>query len=192
VRGTAPALELLVAARAALPADYPVMLAGGIADSGDVSRALDAGAAAAVSGTRFLMSLESCASPGYKRRLLTGDETVLTELFGVGWPGAHRVLPNAAATRWTRRDPRGPSPVRLANRLMRPLMARAPEPAQAWILRHQAVGVPFFAPVPPTGAVPDHVLETSPLYAGETVARIHDIRGAASIVRELAGPAAGG
>ena len=192
VRGTTPALELLEAARAALPVDYPVMLAGGIADSDDVARALDAGAAAAVCGTRFLMSVESGASPGYKRRLLTGDETVLTELFGVGWPGAHRVLPNDATRRWLRRNGRGPAPVRLANRLSRPLMAHAPESAQAWILRHQAVGVPFFAPVPPTGSVPGHVLETSPLYAGETVSRINDIRGAGSVVRELAGRVSGG
>jgi nitronate monooxygenase len=168
-----------------------VMLAGGIADSGDVARALDAGAEAAVCGTRFLMCVESGATPGYKRRLLTGDETVLTELFGVGWPGAHRVLPNAATRRWLRRDERGPAPVRLANRLSRPLMSRAPESAHAWIVRHQAVGVPFFAPVPPTGSVADHVLETSPLYAGETVARINDIRSAGSIVRELAGRLAG-
>ncbi|MGY2874668.1 nitronate monooxygenase [Marmoricola sp. URHA0025 HA25] len=187
VRGTTPALELLAEARAALPPDYPLMLAGGIAESADVVRALDAGAIAAVCGTRFLMAAESGAAPGYKRRLLAGDETVLTELFGVGWPGTHRVLPNAATRRWLRRDRRGPALVRLANRVTRPAMARAPESAQAWILGHQAVGIPFFAPLPPTGDVPERVLETSPLYAGETVSRIRDIRDAGSIVGELAG-----
>jgi nitronate monooxygenase len=192
VRGTMPALELLAAARAALPGGCPLLVAGGIAGPDDVVRALDAGAVAAVCGTRFLMSEESGAAPGYKQRLVEGSETVLTELFGVGWPGAHRVLPNAATRRWLGRDPRGPGVVRLANRLARPVMARGPEPVQGWLLRHQAVGVPFFAPVPAVGDVPDRVLETTPLYAGETVSRIQDLRPAGSIVRDLAGPLARG
>jgi NAD(P)H-dependent flavin oxidoreductase YrpB (nitropropane dioxygenase family) len=188
VRGKTPALELLAAARAALPSGYPLLLAGGIAGPDDVVRALDAGAVAAVCGTRFLMSEESAAAPGYKQRLVDGSETVLTDLFGVGWPGTHRVLPNAATRRWLARDPRGPTVVRLANRLAHPVMSRVPESAQGWLLRHQAVGIPFFAPVPAVGDAPEHVLETSPLYAGETVSRIGDIRPAGSIVRDLAGP----
>jgi nitronate monooxygenase len=190
VRGITPALALLAAARAALPAGYPLLVAGGIADPEDVVRALDAGAVAAVCGTRFLMSEESGAAPGYKRRLVDGSETVLTELFGVGWPGAHRVLPNAATRRWVGRDARGPRIVRLANRLARPVMSRGPESVQGWLFRHQAVGIPFYSPVPATGDVADRVLETSPLYAGETVSRIQDVRPAASIVRDLTGPLA--
>ena len=56
--------------------------------------ALDAGASAAVAGTRFLLSDESRAHPGYGQRLLDADETLLTELFGAGWPAPHRVVPN--------------------------------------------------------------------------------------------------
>jgi nitronate monooxygenase len=186
VRGVMPALVLLEQTRAALPPDSPVLLAGGIADADDVARALDAGAVAAVAGTRFLMSEESGATAGYKRRLAAGSETVLTELFGVGWPGAHRVLPNDATRRWLRRDPRGPGVVRLLNRVTSPVVRRSPASAQAWMHRHQAVGIPFYSPAPPAGSAPDAVLETSPLYAGETVARIHDIASAASIVRDLA------
>lgn len=187
VRGVVPALDLLEQVRAVLPRDCPVLLAGGIADAVDVTRALAAGADAAVAGTRFLMSEESGATAGYKQRLVDGSETVLTELFGVGWPGAHRVLPNDATRRWLRRDPRGPGVVRLLNRVTRPVVSRSPDSAQAWILRHQAVGLPFFSPTPPAGHVPDRVLEASPLYAGETVGRIHEIEPAASIVRDLAG-----
>src|SRR5690349_11359339 len=100
VRGTTAAMELLDRARAALPADFPLLLAGGIADAADVGRALDAGAAAAVSGTRFLLSEESRAHPEYRRRLLGAQETILTELFGAGWPAApHRVVANAATER---------------------------------------------------------------------------------------------
>lgn len=96
VRGSVPALELLERVKAELPADYPLLLAGGIADRDDVERALEAGADAAVAGTRFLLSAESRAHPEYKQRLLEADETLLTELFGLGWPAPHRVVPNAA------------------------------------------------------------------------------------------------
>jgi NAD(P)H-dependent flavin oxidoreductase YrpB (nitropropane dioxygenase family) len=99
VRGRDPALELLTRTRAALPSDYPLLLAGGIAERADVERALEAGAVAAVAGTRFLLSEESRAHPEYKRRLLDADETILTELFGLGWPAPHRVVPNAATER---------------------------------------------------------------------------------------------
>jgi nitronate monooxygenase len=79
----------------------PVLVAGGIVDAQGVREALDAGAAAAVVGTRFLLSEESHAHPEYKKRCLAARETVLTELFGLGWPDApHRVIPNAATRRW--------------------------------------------------------------------------------------------
>src|SRR3954447_24645745 len=58
VRGTTPALELLERTRAALPEGFPVLMAGGIADAPDVSEALEAGAAAAVLGTRYLLTEE--------------------------------------------------------------------------------------------------------------------------------------
>src|SRR5205814_1007085 len=95
VRGTTPALELLERTRAALGPDYPVLVAGALADADDVRTALSAGADAAVLGTRFLMTPESGALDEYKQRLMESSETVLTELFGAGWPRApHRVLWN--------------------------------------------------------------------------------------------------
>jgi nitronate monooxygenase len=147
VRGRTPAIELLEQVRSALPPDYPLLLAGGIAERGDVRRALEAGAIAAVAGTRFLLSAESRAHPEYKRRLLVADETILTELFGLGWPDApHRVVPNAA----TERGSEEPLP---------PLAATDDGPAE--------------------------LVEDGPLYAGETVARIHQLRPAAEIVGDL-------
>ena len=86
VRGTTPALELLERARAALAPRFPIWLAGGVAERADVEAALAAGAEAVVVGTRFLLSDESDAHPEYKRRLLEAHDTVLTELFGAGWP----------------------------------------------------------------------------------------------------------
>src|SRR5436189_98037 len=104
VRGTVVALELLERFRAEL-GDFPVLSAGGVASAEDVRTRLDAGADAVVAGTRFLMSRESGAHPDYKRRLVEADETLLTELFGVGWPAPHRVIPNAATERWCCGDP---------------------------------------------------------------------------------------
>lgn len=68
-------------------------------------RALDNGAAAAVVGTRFLLSEESRAHPEYRHRLLAAERTLLTEQFGLGWPAPHRVVANAATERWRPGDP---------------------------------------------------------------------------------------
>lgn len=186
VRGTEPALDLLEQVRAALPAGFPVLLAGGMAERADVERALEAGATAAVLGTRFLMSEESAARAAYKQRLVESHETVLTELFGMGWPAPHRVLRNAATDRWLARDRRGPGWVRAVNRLTAPLLQRVPVGAQLRLARTQRPGVPFLAPLPPAAGAPPNLIEAGPLYAGETVARLHDVRPAAQLVRELA------
>lgn len=187
VRGTTPALELLGYVRASLPHGYPILLAGGIADGEDVRRALDCGAEAAVLGTRFLMTGESGARNAYKQRLMESRETVLTELFGLGWPNApHRVLWNEATERWLATDRRGPRWVRLANRLTGPALSRLPDSAQATALKRQRANVPFLSPQPASQGAPSGLLDSGPLYAGESVARIHDIRPAAELVRELA------
>jgi len=187
VRGTVPALELLERARAELPDDFPLLLAGGIADSTDVRQALDAGAAGAVAGTRFLASEESRAHPEYRRRLLDANETILTELFGAGWPAApHRVIANAATERRLAGDPRGPRLNRLLNALTRPGARHMPERLQARIARAQRPGSRLLSPLGPADDGPANLLDAGPLYGGETVARIADVRPAARLVRELA------
>ena len=176
VRGTTPALELLARVRASVGSDYPLWLAGGIADGADVQAALDAGADAAVAGTRFLMSDESHAHPEYKARVAATKETVLTELFGTGWPASHRVVPNAATERWL------PIPrwLRAAHRLSR--LPAAPDGLIARMSR-----LPLLLPTPPTDDGPPGLLDAGPLYAGETALRIDDVRPAAELVRELSG-----
>lgn len=186
VRGTTPALELLAAVRAALPAGYPVLVAGGMASAADVGAALDAGAAAAVLGTRFVMAEESDAHPEYKARLAAARETVLTELFGMGWAAApHRVVANAAVERWTRGDARGPRAVRALNRLTGALVARAPQRVTAFAAARQDARLPLLGPMPPVAGGPEGLLDAGPLYAGESVARIDDVRPAAELVRAL-------
>jgi NAD(P)H-dependent flavin oxidoreductase YrpB (nitropropane dioxygenase family) len=185
VRGELAALDLLDRARRELPAPYPLWLAGGIADADGTAAALDAGAEAAVAGTRFLASEESGAHAEYKRRLLAGRETLLTELFGAGWPAPHRVLPNAATRRWCAGEQRGPGAIRLLNRLTAPLLARAPASMQGALARRQRAGVPMLGPQPPVAGGPAGLLEAGPLYAGETVAAIDEILPAATLVGRL-------
>ena len=185
VRGTVPALELLDRVKAALPPGYPLLLAGGIAERADVARALEAGASAAVAGTRFLLSEESRAHAEYRRRLLDAKETILTELFGFGWPAPHRVVSNAATDRWLTGDLRGPRLNRVLNRLAAPTARYVSPSMQARLARAQRPGSRLLSPPGPTDDGPANLLDAGPLYAGQTVVRIGNVRPAAEIVASL-------
>ena len=185
VRGELPALELLERTRRELPADYPVLVAGGIGERADVRAALDAGAEAAVAGTRFLLSEESRAHPEYRRRLLAADTTILTELFGAGWPAPHRVVANAATERWLQGDPRGPRANRALNHLLAPTARYTPEALLRRMARAQHPRSRLLSPLGPTDDGPENLLDAGPLYAGKTVARIGEVRPAAELVRAL-------
>jgi NAD(P)H-dependent flavin oxidoreductase YrpB (nitropropane dioxygenase family) len=186
VRGTVPAQELLSRVRDAVGRDYPVLSAGGIADAADVRARLDAGAEAVVCGTRFLMTEESGAHDRYKERLIDAQETILTELFGVGWPAAHRVVPNEATMRWLSGDPRGPAWLRAFQRATAPVFSRFPVPMQFRLAASQKPSRPMFGPAAAVAGGPPNLVEAGPLYAGECIARIDDIRPAGELVRELA------
>ena len=187
VRGAEPAVRILERALALLPRGYPVLSAGAIATPADVRERLDAGATAVVLGTRFLMTNESRAHLAYKQRLLEARETVQTELFGVAWPAPHRVIRNEATERWLRGDPRGPRWVRTLNRLMAPVTVRTPEALRGRMMNRQSVSLPLLSPQAVTDDLPSRLLDVAPLYAGESIARIHDIRPAGELTRELAG-----
>jgi NAD(P)H-dependent flavin oxidoreductase YrpB (nitropropane dioxygenase family) len=141
-----------------------------------------------VLGTRFLLTEESGAHPDYKRRLLDARDTVLTELFSMGWFGRTRVIWNEAAERWlTPDEPLGPSAVRLLNRAAAPLLARLPDSLQSGFAGRQDPSRPFFGPMAATRDGPAKLVEAGPLYAGESVARIDDLGRAGPLTRELAG-----
>jgi nitronate monooxygenase len=186
VRGTVGAVLLLARVRAAVPDDYPVLSAGGIADASDVKARLDAGAEAVVCGTRFLMTEESGAHPAYKARLVEARETILTELFGAGWPAPHRVVPNQATVRWLGRDPRGPGWLRAFHRATAPAFSRVPVPMQLRLAATQKPSRPMFGPAAATVDGPPNLIDAGPLYAGECIDRITDIRPAGELLRELA------
>ena len=188
VRGRVPAHELLARVRAALGASAPpLLLAGGIAERADVAAALEAGAQAAVAGTRFLLSEESRAHPAYVERALAARETVLTELFGLGWPAPHRVVRNAATERWLRSggDPRGPLALRALNRASGIGARWLPPAVQARLAGAQRPGGRLLTPVPATDDGLATLVDAGPLYAGETVARIGDVAPAAQLVAAL-------
>jgi nitronate monooxygenase len=163
----------------------PVLAAGGVANAQDVQRLLDAGAAAAVAGTRFLLTDESAAHPIYKRRLLAADQTLATLLFGVGWPLRHRVIPNRATERWCATNELGPRLVRVVGRLSAPLARTVPLDAMGALSGRQRPGIPLFTPALPVAGMPDQAVDSTALYAGETVSRLHDIIPAAQAVARL-------
>jgi NAD(P)H-dependent flavin oxidoreductase YrpB (nitropropane dioxygenase family) len=187
--GVEPALRALERVRAVAPGSTPLLLAGGIATAHDVAVALRAGATAVVAGTRFLLTEECSAHPAYKDRVLRAERTLETQLFGLGWPMRHRVVPNAATDRWCRSGALGPKALLAAQRLTTPL-ARLPMALVGRTVAVQRVGIPLFGPSAPLSQTPDHLVEATALYAGESALRIDDIVPAAEAVRTLAAPAA--
>jgi nitronate monooxygenase len=126
--------------------------------------------------------MHTVGTPAQARR------TLETQLFGLGWPMRHRVVPNAATDRWCRADPMGPRAIRALHRLSTPL-ARLPMSVGARTHRRQRPEIPLFGPIAPLQGMPDELVQASALYAGETALRIESLRPAARVVAELAGAA---
>lgn len=186
--GKQPVAELLRSTMAIAP-NIPVLQAGGIADEADTRAALDAGAAAVVAGTRFLLTHECPAHPAYQQRVLDADRTISTTLFGLGWPRPHRVVENGATRRWCRHDGTAKNLPRTLNAVSAPLSRFAPEDDDPTaMLAKQRPGLPFFIPASPAEGMPSVWVERSALYAGDSGSRMHDIIPAAEAVSRLAGP----
>lgn len=181
--GTGPLASALPAIRSAVGDGVPILAAGGVADAEDVRAVLAGGATAAVAGTRFLLTEESRAHPDYQQRVLAADRTLTTMLFGFGWPLLHRVIPNAATDRWCAES--GASRVDAVTRFTAPLGRALPLSAMGRLLQAQRARLPIFSPGVPLAGMPADVVETSALYAGETLHRLHDILPAAEAVERL-------
>lgn len=182
--GVEPTLAFLARALD-LAGGRPVLAAGGIASADATRRALDAGAAAVVAGTRFLLTEECGAHPGYKQRVLGATRTLDTLLFSAGWSDRHRVVPNAATERWCARSERGPAAVVALNRALAPAVRALPPSVAAATLRRQRPGVPLFTPAAPLAGMDERLLEAAPLYAGTCAREITSIVPAADAVRDL-------
>ncbi|MEM1380596.1 MAG: nitronate monooxygenase [Pseudomonadota bacterium] len=184
VRGTKRLADLLPEIRDAFP-NHLVCGAGGIHDkqSADACRAL--GADAVCSGTRFLASPEASAHRAYTEQLSKATETIVTNLFGVGWRDPHRVIPNAATRKWCRADGREPpwlpmvhAGTRIASRLRR-------ADGAAKMTARQSLSAPLYTPASLTPEMDAALLDVVALYAGECTRWIDDVQPAARTVQEL-------
>nr|WP_240431233.1 nitronate monooxygenase [Mycobacterium kyogaense] len=183
--GRTPAHTFLVTALA-MAGSRPVVLAGGIADGADTRAAMNAGAAGVVAGTRFLLTHESGAHAAYQQRLLSAERTIATTLFGLSWPSRHRVVPNEATRRWCHPDGTARQLPSIINARSSVLARIGPEDAdERAILRLQRPSLPVFTPAAPTKDVPDHWIERSALYGGDSALRIQSVLSAAEALISL-------
>jgi len=147
----------------------PVIAAGGLL------AALAFGAQAVSMGTRFLASDEAAASPLYKEPITRSraEDTLLTELFNIGWNAPHRVLRNRAVSEWedAGRPPPGKRPGEDT------IIGRVNVAGQSIeVVRHSAT-----PPLPGFEGDTEYYC----LYAGESCTLVNDIRPAAQIVRDV-------
>ncbi len=164
----------------------PVFAAGGMGDADAVRRAMDMGAAGVMAGSRFLLTEECKVHRVYKQRVLGAPKTIDTLLFGFGWPERHRVVPNAVTDRWCARDVRGPAPALAFNRLTAPIGRRLPLAMLDHLPKVQQRSVPLYTVGPVLEGMPEHLVDLTPLYAGECVRDLHSVIPAAQAVGELA------
>ena len=169
---------------AELTSTIPIFAAGGVYTAQDARRAISLGASGVCTGTRFLLTPESDAHEAYRQRLLAADETIVTRLFGLGWPEAHRVVPNKATQKWCRKDGTIPTWLQALNSAM--TFTRKIVPMKASLAATQRPGLPIFSPIAPVRELPAELVEATALYAREHVGRIRDIVPARVIVKELA------
>jgi NAD(P)H-dependent flavin oxidoreductase YrpB (nitropropane dioxygenase family) len=183
VRG-AQKLDLLLPEVVELTSTIPVFAAGGIYTSQDARRAIALGASGVCTGTRFLLTPESNAHEAYKQRLLAADQTIVTSLFGLGWPDLHRVVPNEATRKWGREDGTIPAWVHALYSAM--AVTRKLVPFKKEAAAFQKPALPLFSPAALVSELPAELLEATALYAGEHVGRIRHIVPARIVVEELA------
>lgn len=168
VQSSTPLLDLV--REIAPQTGLPVVAAGGISTGAQIQNILDAGASAAMLGTRFVATQESRAHPIYKQQLVEASATALTQCFDGGWPNAlHRVLRNRTFIEW---EAAGcPSkPVRPSEGLE--------------IARNGQRAIHLYDDDAPQAGVEGDILAMC-LYAGAAVGEIKDIPPAADLVARL-------
>jgi nitronate monooxygenase len=155
-------------------APLPVLAAGGIADRRGVAAAVALGATGVWVGTRFLAAAEANIHPDYQAGVIasSGDDTLYSELFDIGWPNAPlRTLKNTTTQRWEEAG--------------RPLSPNRPGEGQMAARRADGSGVPRYFFGSPTRDIAEGA-EAMALYAGEAVGLVRSTSSAAAIIEELA------
>lgn len=156
----------------------PVLASGGIGDGRGIAAALLLGAVGVSLGTRFVASEEAHTVREYKERIVRAgaEDTVYSEfLFDGMWPDApHRALRNGVVRAW---EAAGSPPAG-----QRP--GEGTTIARAKRANGTEVDVKRYSSFMLTPEIAVDI-EEAPLWAGQSVALIHDIRPAGDIVREL-------
>lgn len=176
VKGTTSIWELLPATVEAIK-PMPVLASGGIGDGAGLARALELGAQGVSLGTRFVASDEAWLHPDYKQRIVEAmaADTVLNELYDVWWPNApHRTLRNKTLAEWEAAGcpPTGERPGEGTS-----IGRKSMSTGEKIDWPRYAIGTP-----PPDF---DGDVEYAPLWAGESVSVVNDVKPAAEIVRDL-------
>ncbi|HBO3861919.1 NAD(P)H-dependent flavin oxidoreductase [Pseudomonas aeruginosa] len=169
---------------AELTSTLPIFAAGGIYTAEDAAHAIGLGAHGVCTGTRFLLTPESNIHEVYRERLLTAESTILTHLFGLGWPDLHRVVPNEATARWCKEDGSIPCWLQTLNAAF--AFTRKTVPMKEGIAALQRPSLPIFSPAMLGHKHPAELIEATAIYAGEHIGRIRNIKPAAEVVAELA------
>ncbi|SNR59331.1 NAD(P)H-dependent flavin oxidoreductase [Actinomadura mexicana] len=157
--------ELVAALREKLPEAH-LVAAGGIGSPADAGRAVAAGADGVLLGTAFVVARESRAHSAFKEavRAATGADTVITDVYGIGWPGRrHRVLETAVT-----RDPE--QPARFIGRT---------------VVEGRPYLVPRFGAAVPTDTTSGRIEEMA-LYCGSSCGAVSGEPAAADVVAEFA------
>ncbi len=155
-------------------APLPVLAGGGIADRRGVAAALALGAAGVWVGTRFLAAEEANIHPHYQELVLaaSGDDTLYSELFDIGWPNAPlRAIRNKTTRAWL--DAGRPGPPH--------------RPGEGETVARRADGsiiARYSFSAPTREAAGD--IEAMALYAGEVVGLMRSRQPASVIVSDLA------
>ena len=170
VRGYEPVLRVLGNVLE-VAGDVPVLAAGGIADAEAFRRVMDAGAAGARVGTRFIATTESGAHPDYKQAIVDTNHPHDTEI-----TDAFAVCPLCATS------PRA----RVLRRAIDAVHGGDSETVGEMIVAGKTVPVPRgFGATPDAQTTGD--IAAMAMYAGESVAAVRDIVPAAQVIERLCG-----